>query len=378
MESFIFARRRGPGVRRDCLARGRSGWHGLLLAPLLSLAAAVGEAGLVFNLTDTGNASANAGFRRAADFIAARFDDDITVNITAGFASLDPGILGEANSSSVTATFSNWKAAIATDRTTADDNTFSANLPVGSSFSLYLNRTANNPNGAGSATPYLDNDGDANNTTVRLNRANAKALGLLAGADGGADAAITFSSDFAFDFDPSDGISPGQIDFVGVAIHEIMHAMGFVSGVDILDINSPPVHGPFDDNLFTYVYGLDFTRHSVASLAAGADIDWTADTRTKLYSLDGGATVLIADAWSTGYFFGDGRQASHWRDDLGIGILDPTAAPPGNQMFVTVNDLQALDVIGWDPVAVPEPSTWALAAAGLTTAVVVRRRRRAG
>lgn len=368
---------RRPLLRRTRLRNGRLNWLGLPLALLVALSAAAGEGGLIFNLTDTGNASANAGFRRAANFIAAQFDDDITVNITAGFASLDPGILGEANSAYGTIAFSYWKAAIAADRTTADDTTFSANLPAGSSFSLYLNRTANNPNGPGSATPYLDSDGDANNTTVSLSLANAKALGLLAADADYEDAAITFSSDFAFDFDPSDGISAGKIDFVGVAIHEIMHAMGFDSGVNILDINSPPVNGPFNDNLFTFVQGLDFTRHSTASRAAGANIDWTADTRTKFYSLDGGTTVLIADAWSTGYYFGDGRQPGHWRDNLGIGIMDPTAAPAGSQMLVTRYDLQALDVIGWDPVAVPEPSTWALAAAGLMTAVVVRRRRRA-
>ena len=86
-------------------------------------------------------------------------------------------------------------------------------------FSVYINRTTE-ATGAQFQNPYVDNDGGANNTTVRLTTANAKALGLLSGTAPGQDAAITFNSQFAWDFDPSDGIGAGLFDFVGVAIHE--------------------------------------------------------------------------------------------------------------------------------------------------------------
>jgi hypothetical protein len=335
------------------------------------------QAALVFNLTSTGNADADAGFQRAADYVSGQFDDAIEVNITAGFASLGGSVLGQAASPNETFSFANWKAAVAADVSSSADATYSAGLPAGNAFSVYINRTSDNPNGSGSAVPYVDNDGGANNTTVRINRANAKAIGLLAANDAAEDAAITFSSDFVFDFDPSDGIDAGAIDFVGVAIHEIMHAMGFESGVDILDGNSPGSGGPFDDDLFDYVSALDFTRHSNDSLLAGADIDFTADTRAKLYSLDSGATTLIADAWSTGVTHGDGRQASHWRDGLGIGIMDPTAAPAGSLNVVSANDLQALDVIGWNTVAVvPEPSSCMLAWLAIVGLACDRYRRR--
>ncbi len=336
------------------------------------------SAGLVFNLTSTGNASADAGFQRAVDYISSQFDDDITVNITAGFSSLGSGILGQASSSDHLATYANWKAAVLGDAASASDAVYTSGLPAGSSFSVFINRTSDNPNGSGSAVPYVDDNGGANNTSVRISTANAKAIGLIAATNAAQDAVITFSSDFTFDFDPSDGIDAGAIDFVGVAIHEVMHAMGFDSGVDILDANSPPLNGdPFSADSFTYVTGLDFTRHSNDSLAAGADIDFTADNRTKLYSLNGGATSLISDAWSTGVDYGDGFQASHWRDDAGIGLMDPTAAPPGSLMVVSDFDLQALDVIGWNLVVpVPEPSTITLIGFATVGAAVFRYRRR--
>jgi len=329
--------------------------------------------GLTFNLTSTGDPDADAGFARAATYLESQFvDAGVVVNITAGFAALPAGVLGSAGSTQSSYIFSAWKTAVAGDILTTDDTTFSTNLPSGSSYSKYINRTSDNPDGSGSATPYVHIGAES----VRLTNANAKALGLITDpAQDGEDAAITFSTLFTWDFDPSDGIDPGAIDFVGVAIHELMHAMGFTSGVDILDINSPPVNGPFPGSAFDpYATGLDFARHSDASLTAGADMDWTADTRTKLYSIDAGTTTILTNGWSTGVNFGDGNQASHWKDNLGIGIMDPTSVPAGSANVVTDNDLQALDVIGWNPV--PEPSTFLLAAIGLVSLVAFGRRRR--
>jgi len=307
---------------------------------------------LLFNLTSTGNANADAGFQAAANYWQSQFSDNVTVNITTGFAVLGAGILGQASSSYFTTNLSTLKSALAVDATSADDATMVAGLPVGSTYSKYINGTTTNAGAAHVETGV---------TGLRMTTANAKAIGLLAANNTLVDASITFSSLFAFDFNRLDGIGAGLYDFIGIAIHELGHAMGFTSGVDILDINSNGTTGLFPDVAFDpYATVLDFTRCSAVSQAAGANMDWTIGTAQKDFAINGSCTALISNAWSTGVNFGDGMQASHWKDNLGIGILDPTAAPTGALNVVTANDLLALDVIGWNKVgvgAVPEPAS---------------------
>ena len=92
-------------------------------------------AGLIFNLTDIARAAptaqARAGFQAAADFWSTKFSDNITVNLDIGFTTLDPGILGSSGSENEVYSYSQFRAAIASDITSADDATFSAGLPGG-------------------------------------------------------------------------------------------------------------------------------------------------------------------------------------------------------------------------------------------------------
>jgi uncharacterized repeat protein (TIGR01451 family) len=286
------------------------------------------------------------GFVAAGQLWSDLFDDDITVNIRIGFRSLDPGVLGSTSSQRTVVTYQQFVDALTADQTSADDTAAIGSLKPPTAFRMLLNRTSDSPQGSGSANPFLDADGDNNNTAVRLTRANAKALGLVAADDAALDASIAFSSDFNWDFEPADGTLANHFNFVQVAAHEIGHMLGFTSGVDILDTNSPPQGGPFSDIAFTWVNSKDLFRYSTTSAGQSSGVfDWTADTRAKFFSLDHGANDL--GGFSTGRNFGDGRQASHWKDDRGLGIMDPTVAP-GESTAISTLDTRLFDVIGWD------------------------------
>jgi hypothetical protein len=198
--------------------------------------------------------------------------------------------------------------------------------------------------------------------------ANARALGLTAARDNVSDASISFSNTFNWDFDGSNGIDANAFDFVGVATHEIGHALGFVSGVDLLDANLTDPRYP--ESAYRFIAPADLYRCSDASKAAGADLDWSADKRTKYFSLDHCTTELAS--FSTGVQHGDGRQASHWKDDLGLGIMDPTSNY-GEHMQISANDIRMMDVIGWN--VVPEPASALLMLAGVAGLAGARRRK---
>jgi hypothetical protein len=76
---------------------------------------------------------------------------------------------------------------------------------------------------------------------------------------------------------------------------------------------------------------------------------------------------------STGAYTGDGRQASHWKDSLGLGLMDPTASY-GEVVPVSESDFRAMDVIGYDIASVPEPGQLAMLL-GLAAVGLYRRRR---
>lgn len=343
----------------------------VLCATLTLSLPTLAQAKLVFNFTNsTGNSQADAAFEQAASLWSSIFTDDVTINISRGFAALTAGLLGSTNNIQNTYTYSAGRAALVADVSSADDASAASHLQSGSALSLLINKTATNPNGSGSATPYLDSNGSANNTTLRLTNANAKALGLLAGNNSALDGSITFSSSYAWDFNPADGITWGTHDFVGAATHELGHILGFMSGVDVLDRNSPPVKTAFNENLFTYISPLDLYRYSSQSYAYGSSIiDWTVDSRTKYFSIDGGANSL--GIFADGANSGDGRQASHWKDNLGLGIMDPSAAN-GEKITISALDIRALDVIGWN--LTPEPPMFLLIGLAGLAARKARRR----
>jgi Ca2+-binding RTX toxin-like protein len=303
------------------------------------------DTNLNFSLTPEAEISAQVlmAFTEATSYWTSLFSNTANINITIGFRDLGAGILAQNVAERSNFAYADVYNALFANQTSADDFNSASNLQSGSAFSLLLNRTSNNPTGSGSITSYLDNDGDANNTTIRVNRANAKALGLISANASGQDAMLILNnnSSLTWDFDPSDGISFGAYDFVGLVAHEIGHTLGFDSGVDVLDSNPPA-----PDDGYTYVTPMDLFRFSTASTAYGNGvIDWTASTTDKYFSIDGGTTKLAS--FATGVNYGDGQQSSHWKDNLGLGIMDPTIAL-GERIQISALDKQVFDVIGWN------------------------------
>ena len=304
--------------------------------------------------------NALSGFQLAAKYWESKLTNPVAVNIDVGFSALGPNILGQSGSSYEGFWASDVLGVLDSRASSANDLLAVSNFPALSAAQGIGFLTQANTEG-GSKLVSLDNNDSRNNVVLALTSANARALGWDPGSSTYVDATITFSSSFPWDFDQRDGVGAGLQDFVGVAIHEMGHAFGFVSGVDDVDYY---ITHPLDLDGYAVFSTLDLFRYSAPDkldLAAGD---------ASYFSLDGGKTNL--GLFSTGTLNGDGRQASHWKDNLGLGIMDPTANPAGQANTPSELDLIAFDVIGWD--LIPEPSSGILLAAGLLCCLTSRRR----
>ena len=132
----------------------------------------------------------------------------------------------------------------------------------------------------------------------------------------------------------------GEIDFLSVAMHEIGHNLGFVSGVDIYGWNEESAD--FDGKSINHMTPMDLFRYSDESFEQ--NINDLTFGRAAYFSID--RTAENAIAMSTGADY----QGSHWTNgdsETGMGIMNPTIRF-GERWEISENDLTVFDVIGWD------------------------------
>lgn len=394
-----------------------------------AMLAATQAGAVTFVLTDTGGAAigtqARQGFEIAAAYWSSVLTSSSTVNLRIGFNALPAGVLGSTGSTTAIQFNDDYYASLASHITSSVDATAVAGLrplQAGLFGVSAVTAQANGFNGAGNGyvdtRTRLDADGTQNNSTISMNTSLAKALGFTTTATGAtlnyaaSDGSVTFSNLFGFDFDPTNGIDRDKFDFIGVAIHEIGHALGFRSGVDTYDAYTTPAPGSTTTSAtssiagglegFTVLTQLDLFRYS-----APGTLDWSTQG-VPYFSIDGGATQLFGDSrFATGVRNGDGRQASHFKDSASgvpqLGILDPTSGN-GQLQEITALDIAAFDAIGWRTSfdaqtnasyrfttadayrafnaqvnqAVPEPATWALMILGFASVGYTMRRKPQG
>ena len=188
-----------------------------------------------------------------------------------------------------------------------------------------------------------------NSTSIFTPTASYRALGIIPPVATpeteptawGPPPSIGFNSNFAFDFDPSNGIDPDKKDFDAVVTHELGHVLGFTSTVGNQDLFSGFPVAPSIWDLFRL-------RPGAGSVAFTTSQRILSPGGNQVYFF-GNPELALSTARSDGSG-GDGRQASHWKDDdltgQYIGIMDPTL-PNGKRQAITANDLKALDSMGY-------------------------------
>ncbi|MEM7771897.1 MAG: NF038122 family metalloprotease [Cyanobacteria bacterium P01_E01_bin.6] len=307
-------------------------------------------------------------FEMAGRIWSAYLNDDVTVNVHIGMSNnLPTNVIGGALPG-MKAGYSSYEFAsqLRVDRTSQDDQI---------------------------STNYLSGDAIANDfivwhqEEVSLTTANAKALGIIPKNDTALDGVILMSdlsnlawnqdgddnNDIAWDFLVGNASQSqvNDLDFLSVALHELGHILGFVSGVDNsawfqeLDQTKQNVqNGYWSAYLYSH-YGhqlsyfsryssfgdesrttpLDFFRYSDESAFWG--VRDLSVGEGAYFSIDGGYSSL-ADFSTSKYGNGDGYQASHWKNaENALGIMTPTLALD-QENSISMLDLRAFDVIGWD------------------------------
>ena len=188
------------------------------------------------NLNITYNANVNATAQAAVNLVKAYFEtsftDPITLNITVQFSDLGTDTYGKSSVTTPTVSYSytQIRNALSADATTNDDATSVGSLPL--------------------------SDQNTNPSHLRyLFTAEEKALGLRSATDTASDGTVSLDNNASvtWDYDRSDGITAGSLDFIGVVAHEFTEVMGraMLTGAGNT-VQGGPANGYYPLDLFHY------------------------------------------------------------------------------------------------------------------------------
>ena len=285
---------------------------------------------LVFNIGSSVPTAARPAITRAEQYLEGLFGDAVTVTLNISFQDMGGGgVIGATSPAYVN------NVAYSTSRNGLingmdDDDVIQTWLPTGSTVPVRYN-------GNSSAV--------TNESVVQWTKANYKAA---IGTVSGSAASITFNTQFPFDYDPSNGISSGQMSFVDVLIHEVGHALGFVSAADW--------------TYSTAVTSLDLYRFQRSGTTYNPGTYEQFQTFPRLVDYNTPEDAHISDIITNEYRMSDGDpyQASHFREQSAnwIGLMDPAFAYGETHYpnYFTMADINMFDAIGWDypPCDVPQ------------------------
>lgn len=277
---------------------------------------------IVFVLAGSVPAAAVSSFGLAEAFLESQFADPITVTVNVSFQNLGGGVIGATGSNFLNnRTYTNVRNGLVNGMDAND--TLQTFLPPAPSFGVRYNGT----------TATVTNE-----TLVDVTWANYKAaVGSVSGADGD----MVYNSGFAFDYNPANGITGSQISLVDVIIHEVGHALGFVSAAD------SQTGGQFEM--------MDLLRYQRTDGTGDYNPDTTAEftTTARLVDYNTPNDDANSDTIAAEYRMSDGTpyQASHFREQAAnIGIMDPAFS--GGQTFYPtyfkVSDTDVFDFMGYD------------------------------